>query len=97
MNPLVNWQALDLELIQLALERIDHAHWCAIFERILQDLRNNRSGFPDLVYFPGSGGYCLVEVKGPGDSLQKNQQRWMQYFQAHGIVHRLDRVSWRNH
>ena len=96
MNPLVNWQALDLELIQLALERIDHAHWCAIFERILQDLRNNRSGFPDLVYFPGTGGYCLVEVKGPGDSLQKNQQRWMQYFQVHGIAHRLDRVSWRN-
>jgi hypothetical protein len=96
MNPLVNWQALDLELIRLALERIEHAHWRAIFERILQDLRNNRSGFPDLVYFPGTGGYCLIEVKGPGDSLQKNQQRWMQYFQAHGITHRLDRVSWRN-
>ena len=97
MNPLVNWQALNLELIQLALERIDHAHWRAIFDRILQDLRNNRSGFPDLLYFPGTGGYCLVEVKGPGDSLQKNQQRWMQYFQEHGITHRLDRVSWRNH
>jgi hypothetical protein len=97
MNPLVNWQALDLELIQLALERIDHAHWRVIFDRILQDLRNNRSGFPDLVYFPGTGGYCLIEVKGPGDSLQKNQQRWMQHFQAHGIAHRLDRVSWRNH
>jgi len=97
MNPLVNWQALDLELIQLALDRIDHAHWRAIFDRILQDLRNNRSGFPDLLYFPGTGGYCLVEVKGPGDSLQKNQQRWMQYFQEHGIAHRLDRVSWRSH
>ena len=96
MNPLVNWQVLDLELIRLALERIEHAHWRAIFERILQDLRNNRSGFPDLVYFPGSGGYCLIEVKGPGDSLQKNQQRWMQYFQRHGIVHRLDRVLWHN-
>ena len=97
MNPLVNWRALDLDLIQLALERIDHAHWRAIFDRILQDLRNNRSGFPDLLYFPGTGGYCLVEVKGPGDNLQKNQQRWMQYFQEHGIAHRLDRVSWRNH
>ena len=97
MNPLVNWQALDLELIKLALDRIEHTHWRVIFDRILQDLRNNRSGFPDLVYFPGTSGYCLIEVKGPGDSLQKNQQRWMQYFQAHGIAHRLDRVSWRNH
>lgn len=94
MNPLVNWQVLDLELIELALERIDHAHWRAVFERILRDLRNNRAGFPDLVHFPSAGGYCLVEVKGPGDSLQKNQQRWMQYFEEHGIPHRLARVTW---
>jgi hypothetical protein len=95
MNPLVNWQALDLEIIELALERIDHRHWRAIFERILADLRNNRAGFPDLLHFPAAGGYCLVEVKGPGDSLQKNQQRWMQYFREHGIPHRLARVAWR--
>ena len=95
MNPFVNWQGLDLDLIELALERIDHAHWRAVFERILQDLRNNRAGFPDLVHFPSAGGYCLIEVKGPGDSLQKNQQRWMQYFEEHGIPHQLTRVTWR--
>ena len=95
MNPFVNWQGLDLDLIELALERIDHAHWRAVFERILQDLRNNRAGFPDLVHFPSTGGYCLIEVKGPGDSLQKNQQRWMQYFEEHGIPHQLTRVTWR--
>ena len=95
MNPLVNWQYLDLEIIELALERIAHAHWRAIFERILADLRNNRAGFPDLLHFPADGGYCLVEVKGPGDSLQKNQLRWMQYFARHGIPHRLARVTWR--
>ena len=94
MNPLVNWAALDLELVGLALERIEHAHWRAVFTRILRDLRNHRSGFPDLVHFPAAGGYCLVEVKGPGDSLQKNQQRWMQFFADHGIPHRLARVSW---
>ena len=96
MNPLVNWQALDPEIIELALERIDHAHWRAIFARILADLRNNRAGFPDLLHFPREGGYCLVEVKGPGDSLQKNQQRWMQYFHRHGIPHRVARVAWKN-
>ncbi|MCP4332980.1 MAG: VRR-NUC domain-containing protein [Gammaproteobacteria bacterium] len=95
MNPFVNWQGLDLDLIELALERIDHAHWRAVFERILQDLRNNRAGFPDLVHFPSTGGYCLIEVKGPGDSLQKNQQRWMQYFDENDIAHQLTRVTWR--
>jgi hypothetical protein len=96
MNPLVNWQALDPEIIDLALERIDHDHWRAIFARILADLRNNRAGFPDLLHFPPGSGYCLVEVKGPGDSLQKNQQRWMQYFSRHGIPHRIARVAWKN-
>jgi tetratricopeptide (TPR) repeat protein len=94
MNPLVNWQVIDLQMIRLALERIDYLHWRAIFDRILRDLRSNRSGFPDLVYFPSAGGYCLIEVKGPGDSLQKNQQRWMQYFHQHGIPHQLARVTW---
>jgi len=94
MNPLVNWQYLELDLIELALERIDYQHWRAVFSRILGDLRNNCSGFPDLVHFPPGGGYRLIEVKGPGDSLQKNQQRWMQYFHQHGIPHCVARVTW---
>ena len=61
---------------------------------VISDLRNNSSGFPDLVHFPAVGGYRLIEVKGPGDSLQKNQQRWMQYFHQHGIPHQLARVTW---
>jgi len=96
MNPLVNWPALNPTLIELALDRIERAHWHAIFERILQDLRNNRAGFPDLVHFPPAGGYCLIEVKGPGDTLQKNQQRWLDYFDRQAIPHRLARVAWRD-
>lgn len=96
MNPLVNWQMLNSEIIELALDRIDYSHWMVIFERILLDLRNNRSGFPDLVLFPATGGYQLVEVKGPGDSLQKNQRRWMQYFSEHGVPHAVARVRWVN-
>ncbi len=93
-NPLVNWPALSIELIELALQEIDFAHWRAIFKRIMRDFRNNRSGFPDLVYFPNSGGYSLIEVKGPGDKLQKNQQRWMQYFSKHQIPHQVLNVEW---
>ena len=94
MNPLVNWQAIDLEILELALQRIPFGHWMRIFERILLDLRNNRAGFPDLVLFPATGGYQLIEVKGPGDNLQKNQQRWMHYFAQHDIPHAIARVRW---
>ena len=93
-NPLVDWYHINLELIDLALKRIPYEHWMTIFERQLRDLRNNRSGFPDLVVFPPDDGYLLVEVKGPGDTLQKNQQRWMQYFAANDIPHLLARVNW---
>lgn len=93
-NPLVDWNSLNLDTIQLALQRIPHENWLAIFKRLLLDLRNNRSGFPDLIVFPAEGAYLLVEVKGPGDNLQKNQQRWMQYFDQNDIPHRVARVNW---
>lgn len=93
-NPFVYWRYLQPELIELALDRIPLDHWHAVFYRVLQDLRNHRSGFPDLIHFPESGGYQLVEVKGPGDKLQKNQIRWMRFFAERGIPHQVAYVSW---
>lgn len=93
-NPLVQWQYLSRSLLELALDRIPIEHWLAVFERLLQDIRHNRNGMPDLILFPTEGGYCLIEVKGPGDRLQKNQQRWMSYFSEHGIPHKVAHVSW---
>ena len=92
-TPFVYWDSLNPELIELALERIPQAHWAAVFERIWADLRSNRAGFPDLVFFPDEGGYELVEVKAPGDRLQKNQLRWMRYFHQHEIPHRVIHVA----
>ncbi|TQV70110.1 VRR-NUC domain-containing protein [Exilibacterium tricleocarpae] len=93
-NPLVAWQYLSEELIDLALTRIPAAHWEKIFRRQLAELRNNRAGLPDLVLFPPDSGYELVEVKGPGDRLQKNQLRWMCFFAEHNIAHRVLAVEW---
>ncbi|MCQ3829854.1 VRR-NUC domain-containing protein [Microbulbifer elongatus] len=93
-NPLVHWEALSEPLIRRALERIPTDHWLAIFHRLLGDITHHRSGLPDLILFPGSGGYELVEVKGPGDRLQQNQQRWLAYFAKHQIPHRVLHVEW---
>ena len=65
-----------------------------IFERILADRRNNRSGLPDLIHFPAAGGYRLLEVKGPGDKPQKNQLRWMRYFRDHDIPYQIVFIDW---
>jgi hypothetical protein len=92
-NNFISWQLLDEELLQLALQKIPVAHRLAIFERMLQDLGNRCSGFPDLIVFDDSG-YRLVEVKGPGDTLQDNQLSWMRYFAQHGIAHEVLHVRW---
>lgn len=93
-SPFVYWRNLDLPLLELALDRIPLRHWEAIFTRIWSDLRANCSGFPDLILFPDSGGYELIEIKGPGDRLQKNQIRWMQCFNENNIPHRVCHVIW---
>ena len=93
-TPFVFWDLIDEEIINLALARIPNNHWRKIFDRLWLDLRANRSGFPDLILFPASGGYRLIEVKGPGDRLQKNQIRWMQYFAQHAIPHQVVHVEW---
>lgn len=93
-NPLVAWQHLSEELLELALRHIPLSHWRCVFRRQLADLRHHCSGLPDLIAFPASGGYELVEVKGPSDRLQKNQLRWMHYFARHHISHRVLMVEW---
>ena len=93
-NPLVNWSVLSEELLQLALQRIPVKHWLPMLRRLLGDLRHHRSGLPDLIAFPREGGYQWIEVKGPGDRLQKNQLRWLAFFAEHAIPHRVIYVDW---
>ena len=93
-NPLVNWRYLNIELLEIAIDRIELADWLACFDYLLADLRNHRNGLPDLIFFPDSGGYQLIEVKAPGDRLQNNQRRWMAHFETCGIEHGVVNVEW---
>lgn len=94
-NAFVAWEQLDEKLLQLALDCIPAAHLCLIFERMLGDLRVHRSGLPDLIQFwPQQQRYRLLEIKGPGDRVQDNQQRWLDFFLRGQIPVALCRVSW---
>lgn len=94
-SPFVYWDALTDELLELALACIPAAHlrrWC---ERILADVKANRSGFPDLIQFwPREGRYTMIEVKGPGDRLQDNQLRWIDYCAAHQMPVAVCYLQW---
>ncbi|MCC2972454.1 VRR-NUC domain-containing protein [Massilia sp. IC2-476] len=94
-SPFVYWGALTEELLELALACIPAAHlrkWC---ERILADVKANHTGFPDLIQFwPNEGRYTMIEVKGPGDRLQDNQLRWIDYCAAHGMPVAVCYLQW---
>lgn len=79
-SPFVFWDLLNEELLAAALDCIPGAHLRAFFDRLLLDVRENRSGLPDLIQFwVSEKRYRMIEVKGPGDRLQDNQQRWMHF------------------
>ncbi|WP_028602477.1 VRR-NUC domain-containing protein [Ottowia thiooxydans] len=95
-SPFVFWGTLSEELLSLALDCIPTAHLKLFFTRLMLDVQANRSGFPDLVRFwPSERRYELVEVKAPGDRLQDNQIRWLQYCAGHGLPVRVCHVHWR--
>jgi tetratricopeptide (TPR) repeat protein len=94
-SPFVSWNVLTRELVELALDCLPAAHLKLWFVRLLANIGVNRSGLPDLIRFwPHERRYQLIEVKGPGDRLQDNQIRWLQYCAQHGMpVFVLD-VRW---
>ncbi|MGF6289547.1 VRR-NUC domain-containing protein [Paraburkholderia youngii] len=94
-SPFVFWGLLTPELVALALDCLPAAHLKLWFERLLRDIRGNRSGLPDLIRFwPAERRYELIEVKGPGDRLQDNQIRWLAYCAQHGMPVRVVDVRW---
>ncbi len=94
-SPFVYWEALDEHLLALALDCIPPLHLRRAFERILSDVKANRSGFPDLIQFwPEERRYTMIEVKGPGDRLQDNQLRWIDYCAEHQMPIAVCYLQW---
>ena len=95
-SPFVAWNWLTRQQIELALQCIPAAHLYKCFERLLVDIRTNRSGLPDLIQlWPDEHRYRLIEVKGPGDRLQDNQIRWLSFCVAQDIPVCVCKVTWR--
>jgi hypothetical protein len=91
----VRWGRLKPQVLSLALSCIPPTHLKLVFERFLADLEDNCSGLPDLVQFwPDERRYRLIEVKAPGDRLQYNQRRWMEFFTKHDMPAAICNIAW---
>lgn len=94
-SPFVFWGALNESLLELALSCIPAEHLKHWFKRILSDIKANRNGFPDLIQFwPNEKRYKMIEVKGPGDRLQDNQKRLIDYCAVHQMPIAVCYLEW---
>lgn len=95
-SPFVFWGALTPDLLNQALDCLPAEHMRHWFRRLLQDIKANRTGMPDLIqFFPEQRVYRMIEVKGPGDRLQDNQLRWLDFCAEHGMPVLVCYVQWR--
>ncbi len=94
-SPFVFWGALTPQLLAQALHCLPARHLQHWFRRLLQDIKANRTGMPDLIqFFPEQRRYRMIEVKGPGDRLQDNQLRWLDFCAEHGMPVEVCYVQW---
>ncbi|WP_462383755.1 VRR-NUC domain-containing protein [Pseudomonas sp. Marseille-QA0892] len=95
MSPFVHWGGIDEALLETALDCIPPRHLREWFERLLRDVKANRTGMPDLIQFwPDEKRYRMIEVKGPGDRLQDNQLRWLAFCAKHEMPVTVCYVQW---
>jgi len=91
--PFLTWGLLNERLLESALLCFPAPHLQLWFEWIVRDIVENRTGFPDLVQFwPREERYRMVEVKGPGDRLQDNQRRFLEFCTLHHMPVSVCRV-----
>lgn len=100
-NPFVVWPVVSEELLALAMDCLPASHLAALFHRLVNNLKEHRSGFPDLIRFiPGADDpghrYEMIEIKGPGDRLQDHQRRWLHFFAREGLPASVCYVRWQD-
>jgi len=89
---LVHWGAVghnNNEILRTAKASFRADTLTRVFDYMLTNLQQVRSGMPDLFVCYGAGCYELVEVKGPGDQLQPNQRIWLGKLSELGVPCRV--------
>ena len=94
-NVLVAWRALPPDLLETVLAALPGPAAVSVLAAMAPNPLAFASGFPDL--FLVRDGRCrLWEVKGPGDVLRPEQERWLRHFLQAGLDARVVRVEYRD-
>ena len=86
---LVSWPFMHPNVLAAVQQSMSSEQLLGVFDFMLTDLRQTRTGLPDLFVCYAPGAFELVEVKGPGDQLQPNQRVWLNQLSELGIPCRV--------
>jgi hypothetical protein len=78
-NALVHWRVVDEAPLEEVVTAMPVAHMRRLTQFFIRNLKERRSGLPDLFVAYGENDYELVEVKGPNDQLQPGQRVWFRH------------------
>lgn len=77
-NPLVNWKFFDRFLMETTIRCLGEETVRKLLQIMQPDLKQMRSGFPDLFVVKPNDEYEFIEVKGPTDQVRPNQHIWLE-------------------
>ena len=84
VNHLVSWRHWNENLLDRVIATIPHRVLFPLVCHVIENPRNSRAGFPDLLLLYDHRDYEFIEVKGPTDRLQPAQRAWFDYFRENG-------------
>ena len=88
-NRLVSWSLFERIPIEEWLKAIPVQVLRNVSSFLIRNLSDFKSGMPDLFVCYGDEEFELVEIKGPTDRLQPQQQAWFDVFPELGIPARV--------
>ena len=90
-NRLVSWDLFPETRLKHIVEALSETSLVRLINIVKSDLRQFRSGFPDLTVVDASGKFEFIEVKAPGDQIQRNQRIWLDELATAGLPARVMR------
>ncbi len=76
-NPFVVWNVFTPQLLSSVVAALGTVQIQALLKIFISDLRQFRSGFPDLMVLHSDGTSEFVEIKAVRDRVQRNQHLWL--------------------
>ncbi|MCY3884565.1 MAG: VRR-NUC domain-containing protein, partial [Gammaproteobacteria bacterium] len=76
-NRLVSWDLFPDERLEQIVHTLGESSLMRLIGSVKSDISQFKAGFPDLTVIFPDGSFEFIEVKAPGDQIQRNQRIWL--------------------